>query len=85
MSETAPPILEVSNLSKHFGAIRALNDFSLSIRPGEVVALAGRQHALRALACSDSSLKQLRLRRQRPPSRRRWSVGVLDAAAAARA
>ncbi|WP_062212445.1 ATP-binding cassette domain-containing protein [Aureimonas sp. AU12] len=41
MSETAPPILEVSNLSKHFGAIRALNDFSLSIRPGEVVALAG--------------------------------------------
>ncbi|MBB3999444.1 ATP-binding cassette domain-containing protein [Aureimonas pseudogalii] len=41
MSETATPILEVSNLSKHFGAIRALNDFSLSIRPGEVVALAG--------------------------------------------
>ncbi|WP_062016107.1 ATP-binding cassette domain-containing protein [Aureimonas sp. AU4] len=35
------PILEVTNLSKHFGAIRALNDFSLKIHPGEVVALAG--------------------------------------------
>ncbi len=35
------PLLEVRNLSKHFGAIRALNDVSLSIHPGEVVALAG--------------------------------------------
>jgi len=36
-----PPILEVRNLSKHFGAIRALNDLSMSVRRGEVVALAG--------------------------------------------
>lgn len=35
------PLLEVRNLSKHFGAIRALNDVSMSIHPGEVVALAG--------------------------------------------
>ncbi|KQT68910.1 MULTISPECIES: ATP-binding cassette domain-containing protein [unclassified Aureimonas] len=41
MSSSAQPILEVSNLSKHFGAVRALNDFSMTIRPGEVVALAG--------------------------------------------
>lgn len=41
MSEANAPILEVTRLSKHFGAIRALDDFSLSIRPGEVVALAG--------------------------------------------
>ncbi|GGD98321.1 sugar ABC transporter ATP-binding protein [Aureimonas endophytica] len=41
MSEGAQPILEISNLSKHFGAVRALNDFSMTIRPGEVVALAG--------------------------------------------
>jgi len=36
-----PPILEVRNLSKHFGAIRALNDLSMSMHRGEVVALAG--------------------------------------------
>ncbi|BDA84422.1 sugar ABC transporter ATP-binding protein [Aureimonas sp. SA4125] len=41
MSETVRPILEVVNLSKHFGAVRALDDFSMSVRPGEVVALAG--------------------------------------------
>lgn len=35
------PILEVRDLSKSFGAIQALNDFSMAVRPGEVVALAG--------------------------------------------
>jgi simple sugar transport system ATP-binding protein len=35
------PLLEVRNLSKHFGAIRALDDFSMAIHRGEVVALAG--------------------------------------------
>ena len=38
---SAAPLLEVRNLSKHFGAVRALNDFSMVVRPGEVVALAG--------------------------------------------
>jgi simple sugar transport system ATP-binding protein len=37
----AGPLLEVINLSKHFGAVRALNDLSMSVHPGEVVALAG--------------------------------------------
>lgn len=41
MSNSAQAILEVRNLSKHFGAVRALNDFSMTIAPGEVVALAG--------------------------------------------
>ncbi|MCO6049197.1 ATP-binding cassette domain-containing protein [Mesorhizobium sp. RP14(2022)] len=41
MSEAVQPLLEVQNLSKHFGAVRALSDFSMQIRPGEVVALAG--------------------------------------------
>jgi simple sugar transport system ATP-binding protein len=41
MSNAVPPILEVVNLSKHFGAVRALDDFSMHVRPGEVVALAG--------------------------------------------
>ncbi len=34
-------LLEVRNLSKHFGAIRALDDFSMTVDRGEVVALAG--------------------------------------------
>ncbi len=34
-------LLEVRNLSKHFGAIRALDDFSMTVGRGEVVALAG--------------------------------------------
>jgi len=41
MSDVAQPILEVNKLSKHFGAVQALNDFSMAIKPGEVVALAG--------------------------------------------
>jgi len=35
------PLLEVRNLSRHFGAVRALDDCSMVVRPGEVVALAG--------------------------------------------
>lgn len=40
MTDTVP-LLEVSNISKYFGAVRALSDVSLVVRPGEVVALAG--------------------------------------------
>ena len=39
MSDSA--LLEVRGLSKHFGAIRALDDFNMTIARGEVVALAG--------------------------------------------
>jgi simple sugar transport system ATP-binding protein len=34
-------ILEVSEVSKHFGAIHALNDVSLSLEPGQVTGLMG--------------------------------------------
>jgi len=34
-------MLELSNISKHFGAIHALNDVSLTLRAGEVVGLMG--------------------------------------------
>jgi simple sugar transport system ATP-binding protein len=34
-------ILELENVSKHFGAIQAVSDISLSIEPGEVVGLMG--------------------------------------------
>src|SRR5215210_7883539 len=35
------PILELQNISKHFGAIHALNDVTLSLDPGQVVGLMG--------------------------------------------
>jgi simple sugar transport system ATP-binding protein len=38
---SASPLLEIRNLSRHFGAVRALDDCSMVVRPGEVVALAG--------------------------------------------
>lgn len=42
MSSLEPvPLLQVRNLSKNFGAVQALKDFNMIIRPGEVVALAG--------------------------------------------
>lgn len=34
-------VLELTNISKHFGAIQAVNDISLSIESGEVVGLMG--------------------------------------------
>jgi len=38
---SAAPLLEVTTLSKHFGAVRALHEVSMAVHPGEVVALAG--------------------------------------------
>jgi simple sugar transport system ATP-binding protein len=35
------PVLEVQNVSKHFGGVHALENVSLSLFPGEVLALAG--------------------------------------------
>ena len=35
------PILELENISKHFGGIHALDDVSLNLEPGEVVGLVG--------------------------------------------
>ncbi len=35
------PLLEVQNLSKNFGPVQALNDLTMMVRAGEVVALAG--------------------------------------------
>jgi simple sugar transport system ATP-binding protein len=37
----AAPVLEVRNVSKHFDAVRALDDVSLTLRQGEVVGLVG--------------------------------------------
>ena len=40
-TDTQAPLLEVKDLSKHFGPVEALNDFSMQVHAGEVVALAG--------------------------------------------
>ena len=44
-AETGAPLLTVSGLSVSYGRIRALNDISLSVRSGELVALAGENGA----------------------------------------
>lgn len=38
---TAPPILEADGLAKRYGSVHALQGATLSIRPGEIVALVG--------------------------------------------
>ncbi len=38
---TAYPLLEVSSLSKHFGGVRAVQDVSFAVEPGEIVGLIG--------------------------------------------
>jgi simple sugar transport system ATP-binding protein len=41
MTPIGQPLLEVRNLSKNFGPVQALNDLTMMVRAGEVVALAG--------------------------------------------
>ena len=40
-TERAPDAIRVENVSKSFGVVRALEDVSLHVRPGEVVGLIG--------------------------------------------
>lgn len=42
---TTEPLLELRSLSKHFGAVRAVDRVSLDVRPGEVHALLGENGA----------------------------------------
>ena len=39
--ETAPTVLELTGVSRQFGAVRALSDVSFECRPGEIHALVG--------------------------------------------
>ncbi len=40
-SSTSQPLLEVRKLTKFFGGLRAVNDFDMTIQPGELVGLIG--------------------------------------------
>ena len=39
------PVLEIRNVSKHFGAVKALTDVNFSLEKGEVHALCGENGA----------------------------------------
>jgi signal transduction histidine kinase/ABC-type multidrug transport system ATPase subunit len=45
LSPGDPPVLEIRDLGVHFGPVRALDGVSLSVGPGEIVALAGENGA----------------------------------------
>ena len=44
-NDSQKPILVLSNISKSFGGIHALNGVSLDLRPGEIHALVGENGA----------------------------------------
>ena len=43
--QAAPPLLEVSKVSKHFPGVRALNNVDLTLSSGEVLAVIGENGA----------------------------------------
>src|SRR3712207_6990930 len=60
-------LLELENLSVSYGGIRALQDVSLTVRPGEVVTLigangAGKSTTLRAISRSEEHTSELQSR-----------------------
>lgn len=40
-AETVPPVLEIKDLCKNFGGLRAVNNFSMTIKKGELAGLIG--------------------------------------------
>lgn len=45
------PLLELIDISKHFGAIRAVDHVSLSVEPGEIIGLMGDNGAGKSVLC----------------------------------
>ena len=81
--ETAPPLLEVENIEKRFGGVRALRGASLSISEGETVALvgdngAGKSTLVKAVAgVQPADSGTLRLRGQEVAIRSAKDAGAL--------
>ncbi len=55
MAETLQPLLQVNGLVKSFGALRASDDISLDVRPGEIHALIGPNGAGKTTAINQLS------------------------------
>jgi len=52
--ETAPTVLELTGVSRQFGAVRALSDVSFECRAGEIHALVGENGSGKSTPCSGS-------------------------------
>ena len=50
-TKTAPPIIELYNVDKHFGQLHVLKDISLSVKKGEVVVIIGPSGSGKSTLC----------------------------------
>lgn len=50
-TKTAPPIIELSHVDKHFGQLHVLKDISLSVKKGEVVVIIGPSGSGKSTLC----------------------------------
>lgn len=50
-TNTAPPIIELSHVDKHFGQLHVLKDISLSVKKGEVVVIIGPSGSGKSTLC----------------------------------
>ena len=71
------PTIELESLSKHYGALRAVDDLTLDVAPGECLALLGHNGA------GKTTLMKLMLGLTRPTSGRARVLGVDPAGTAA--
>lgn len=87
MTRAEQPVLEVTDVSAHYGLIRALNHVSLHVGPGEVVGILGANGAGKStlLRCvfgltpytGDICVKGVHLHPARPEERPRLGLGLV--------
>ncbi|SDJ99105.1 peptide/nickel transport system ATP-binding protein [Bradyrhizobium sp. Rc2d] len=64
------PLLSVENLTKHFGAVRAVEDVSFSVEPGETLCIVGES------GCGKSTVARLLMRLVDPTGGRMMIDGI---------